>query len=226
MYAKIVIALLALLALTSSATAGTTVPLGTEVIGVWCYDRARDNYSRGTCRAARLLKVNADGWEVLGKKCSIQESRKDGAAYIATAKCHVEGSDAPRDAENFRIALTKGKLAARPDADSTKNAPSAPPSDGVEQWKSAIISRLERNKRYPPAALSRGESGIARVYFALDREGNVTSVRIMDSSGSAALDEEALDLVKRSSPFPAAPESFTRAPRFSVPIMFKKAGNE
>jgi hypothetical protein len=76
MYAKIVIALLALLALTSSATAGTTVPLGTEVTGMWCYDRARDNYSRGKCRAARLLKVNADGWEVLGKKCSIQESHR------------------------------------------------------------------------------------------------------------------------------------------------------
>jgi hypothetical protein len=166
MYAKIVVTLLALLALTSSATAGTTVPLGAEVTGVWCYDRARDNYSRGKCRAARLLKVDADGWEVLGKKCSIQESRKDGAAYMVTAKCHVEGSD---DAENFRIALTKGKLAIRPDADSTKNAPSAPPSDGVEQWKSAIISRLERNKRYPPAALSRGESGIARLLRARPR---------------------------------------------------------
>jgi TonB family protein len=221
MYAKIVIALLALPALTSSATAGTTVPLGTEVTGVRCYDRTRDNYSRGTCRAARLLKVNADGWEVLGKKCSIQESRKDGAAYIATAKCHVEGSDAPRDAENFRIALTKGKLAIRPDADSTKNAPSAPPSDDIEQWKSALVLRLERNKRHPPEALFRRKSATARVYFELDREGNVTSVRITDSSGSAALDEEALDLVKRSSPFPAPPESFTSALRITVPITFK-----
>jgi protein TonB len=74
--------------------------------------------------------------------------------------------------------------------------------------------------------LSRGESGTARVYFVLDREGNVTSVRIMDSSGSDMLDEEALDLVKRSSPFPAPPESFTSALRFSVPILFKKAGKE
>jgi TonB family protein len=199
----------------------TTVPLGNEVTGTWCYDRARDDYSRSTCDAARLLKVSADSWEVMGKRCSIQESRRDGAAYMATAKCLVEGSDAPRDAENFRIILTKGKLAIRPDVDPTKGAP-----DGVEQWKNALVSSLERNKRFPPEAVSRGESGTARVYFELDREGNVTSVRIIHSSGSAALDEEAIDLVRRCSPFPAPPKPMTGALRITVPIRFNKKSGE
>ncbi|XIA67377.1 energy transducer TonB [Bradyrhizobium sp. TZ2] len=44
--------------------------------------------------------------------------------------------------------------------------------------------------------------------FALDRKGLVTNARVIQSSGSNALDEEAVALLKRAQPFPAPPATF------------------
>src|SRR5689334_12774569 len=68
-------------------------------------------------------------------------------------------------------------------------------SNAIPAWKKLVVSALERNKRYPVAAQSRGEKGTAQLAFSLNRQGRVTSSRIIKSSGSAALDQETLDLV-------------------------------
>ena len=47
-------------------------------------------------------------------------------------------------------------------------------------------------------------SGIVQLSFSLDRQGHVTSSRIAKSSGSAALDEATLELVRRAGTVPAA----------------------
>ena len=72
-------------------------------------------------------------------------------------------------------------------------------------WKRQIVAILERNKRYPPQARARHEQGVPQLAFSIDREGHVLSSRIAMSSGSAALDEETLALLRRSEPFPAPP---------------------
>jgi len=41
--------------------------------------------------------------------------------------------------------------------------------------------------------------------FRIDRRGHLLTSRIVQSSGSAALDEETLALAKRAQPFPAPP---------------------
>ena len=41
------------------------------------------------------------------------------------------------------------------------------------------------------------------MFFSLDRQGRVVDSRVVPSSGAAALDEEALALVRRAQPFPA-----------------------
>lgn len=76
-------------------------------------------------------------------------------------------------------------------------------SNAIPTWRSSIAALLERNKRYPAGA--KNDRGIAQVVFSLDRKGRVVSSRIATSSGSAALDREALDMIQRAQPFPPPP---------------------
>ena len=91
----------------------------------------------------------------------------------------------------------------------------------IPTWKKLVVSALERNKRYPPAAQHRNEHGTAQLAFSLDRQGRVTASRIVKSSGSASLDQETLDLVRRAQPFPAPPAAMPGAQiDLTVPIRF------
>jgi protein TonB len=94
-------------------------------------------------------------------------------------------------------------------------------SNVVPTWTTRIVALLERNKRYPPAAQARGEQGVAQVFFSLDRQGRVIDSRITRSSGAAALDEEALALLRRAEPFPAPPAELAGPQvNLTVPIRF------
>ncbi len=93
--------------------------------------------------------------------------------------------------------------------------------NAIPNWRRLVVSALERNKRYPAAAQARGEKGTAQLAFSLDRQGKVTASRIVKSSGSAALDQETLDLVRRAQPFPAPPAAMAGAQiDLTVPIRF------
>jgi protein TonB len=94
-------------------------------------------------------------------------------------------------------------------------------SDAVPTWKSHILALLERHKRYPEAAQSRHQQGIAQVLFTLDRLGRVIHSRIVRSSGASMLDEEALALLLRAQPFPPPPPEVPgERVDLSVPIRF------
>ena len=94
-------------------------------------------------------------------------------------------------------------------------------SNAVPTWKTQIVALLERNKRYPAAAQSRREQGVAQVFFSLDRQGRVINSRIARSSGANALDEEALALLRRAQPFPAPPRELPgEHVDLTVPIRF------
>jgi protein TonB len=60
--------------------------------------------------------------------------------------------------------------------------------------------------RYPPDAAKRGESGIVRVTFAINKDGSVTDINMIESSGYPALDREVMRTL-RSMPKVALPES-------------------
>ena len=77
--------------------------------------------------------------------------------------------------------------------------------DALPNWKSQLAARLERFKRYPAEAQSRGESGVAQLSFSVDRSGGVHNVHIVRSSGSGLLDRETLSLVERAAPMPPPP---------------------
>ena len=119
-------------------------------------------------------------------------------------------ASAPSTAEN------KAERAAAP----TPGASSRNP-DAVPNWKSQLVARLERAKRYPSEAQSRGEQGVAQLAFSVDRGGGVHHARIVRSSGSGLLDEATLALVERAAPLPAPPPEISGAQiAISVPIRY------
>ena len=106
---------------------------------------------------------------------------------------------------------------------STTSAPTAASvrTASAVSWKRRIGLHLQRNKRYPAAAQARREHGIARVAFLVDRTGRVISSSVVQSSGSAALDRETLDLLQRAQPLPVPPPDVPGGPfSFSVPVRF------
>lgn len=101
-------------------------------------------------------------------------------------------------------------------------ASTAPPSpSAVPGWLSELVGRLRRAKRYPDTARARDEQGAAAVTFTIDRSGHVLSARLVRSSGSPALDEEAVEMVRRADPLPPMPSELPGSTlTLTVPVTF------
>jgi protein TonB len=94
-------------------------------------------------------------------------------------------------------------------------------ANAIPTWKRQVVGLLERHKRYPEAAQARNQHGIVELAFSLDRQGRVTTSRIAKSSGSSALDDATLDLVRRAQPFPPPPPELPgERVDLTVPIRF------
>ena len=88
--------------------------------------------------------------------------------------------------------------------------PVAPPPDaGAVKASSDYNARLQawllKHHRYPSQARAKRMEGTPLVQFTIDRSGRVLESRLYKSCGLPMLDEDAVKLVQRSSPFPAVP---------------------
>jgi TonB family protein len=101
----------------------------------------------------------------------------------------------------------------------TGPAPPASVPSATASWQQSLVARLAKVQRYP--AQVRGVQGVVSLAFTMDRHGKVVSSRIVKSSGSAVLDAEALDLIKRAAPLPPPPADIADSDlSFIVPIRF------
>jgi len=82
-------------------------------------------------------------------------------------------------------------------------------------WQRSLVAHINRYKRYPTEARAHRMTGIVTVEFMLDRRGQVLSSRVMHSSGSAVLDEEAIALLRRAAPLPTPPQ---KVPPEGIPL--------
>lgn len=78
-------------------------------------------------------------------------------------------------------------------------------SNGVAEWENSVLNKLEKMKRYPVVAQKMKQQDVVTVRFTLDSTGKVLNYRIENSQKFPLLDREALELIKRASPFPAPP---------------------
>ncbi len=93
-------------------------------------------------------------------------------------------------------------------------------AEGVKQaWVKDLVTRLNDQRRYPVLASDKG--GKAKVLFHLDRSGHLVSVALIESTGDAFLDEEALAMIERAQPIPAPPAEVAAGElTFIVPVVF------
>ncbi|SEF80425.1 energy transducer TonB family protein [Bosea lathyri] len=97
-------------------------------------------------------------------------------------------------------------------------ASSASPASSAS-WRGTLIAHLNRYKRFPGGA----SPGTVQVAFSIDRSGRVLSARLVRGSGDAALDEEAVSMIRRASPVPAPPDGLGGGTiALAVPVRFSR----
>lgn len=142
-------------------------------------------------------------------------------AEVVLPKPQLDEKEQPKEEEAKEPVRDKRETAAAEEVEFTTRqprveaqpAPSASPVKGMSPtvsraqsiWQKGLIDQLKRYKRYPPDAERRGVRGEVVVRFKVDETGQVIFSEILKSSGSSILDDEALALVKRASPFAAPP---------------------
>jgi periplasmic protein TonB len=95
--------------------------------------------------------------------------------------------------------------------------PAAPVPSRQSDYVSQLLARLERFREYPRSARLRRIEGQVVLELLIMADGQIASARVVAGSGHAALDDAALDMVRRAAPVPA-PHDGPLALR--VPVMF------
>ena len=121
---------------------------------------------------------------------------------------------------------TPKEVAPAPPAETVSKIPNIVPQEQLtqhlESYSSLLANAIAKYKQYPKIAQMRGWQGTVIADLEIDSKGTVISIKIKKSSTYEVLDNEALEMIKKASPFPAPPESL-RGKNFNVlvPISFK-----
>ena len=81
----------------------------------------------------------------------------------------------------------------------------APAQASDSDWNRRVSQLITANYSYPRSAQLRGEQGKAKIKIAISGTGKVVSVNLVQSSGSAILDREAVRIPMKVGSFPAPP---------------------
>jgi periplasmic protein TonB len=105
--------------------------------------------------------------------------------------------------------------------DSLSSAPAWAPTARV-RYEELLFAWMNRHKEYPMLAQRRGLQGGGVVRVRIDRQGRVLDRALVKGTGEAMLDQAALDMVRRSDPFPAVPDAYAGASfEFVAPIEYR-----
>lgn len=109
--------------------------------------------------------------------------------------------DVPRDTAEAEKAAPRDQAAPALSA-SAPGAVAKPKGGGLspDAYAKAVLKKVRSTKRKSGAG-----RGVAVVGFTVAADGALRQVQVLQSSGNAALDEVALDHIRRSAPFPAPP---------------------
>ena len=113
--------------------------------------------------------------------------------------------------------LSKKRVAALQKGGGAKGRKKAAGRAAIANYRGRVQSHLSRYKRSPGG----GQRGRAVVSFSISRSGGVSGVRLVRSSGNAAIDRATLAMVRRASPFPPIPAGGPGRMRFSVPVSYR-----
>jgi protein TonB len=80
-----------------------------------------------------------------------------------------------------------------------------------DDWKAELDRWVNTHKYYPQAAIEQNQQGNVAIEFTVDRQGNVSALKLLGSSGSPFLDQAWLGLFQQSQlpPFPPGTKANT-----------------
>jgi len=87
----------------------------------------------------------------------------------------------------------------------------------VNEYFLFIRERIVRSLVFPPAARRMGWSGRVLVSFIVCRDGQVSEIRIVESTGYPVLDRSVVDTIRKVAPFPKAPVEA----ELTMPIVYR-----
>ena len=92
----------------------------------------------------------------------------------------------------------------------------------TDSYTNQLTRAIAQQKKYPKIAQMRQWQGEVLLNIEIDPQGNLVKADILEESRYKILNNEAIDMVKRASPFPQPPEEL-RLKNFTVlvPISFK-----
>lgn len=92
----------------------------------------------------------------------------------------------------------------------------------TDSYTNQLTRAIAKQKKYPKIAQMRQWQGEVLLNIEIDPQGNLIKADILEESRYKILNNEAIDMVKRASPFPQPPEEL-RLKNFTVlvPISFK-----
>ena len=92
----------------------------------------------------------------------------------------------------------------------------------TDSYTNQLTMAIAKQKKYPKIAQMRQWQGEVLLNIEIDPQGNLVKADILEESRYKILNNEAIDMVKRASPFPQPPEEL-RLKNFTVlvPISFK-----
>ncbi|WP_082610079.1 energy transducer TonB [Bosea sp. Root381] len=125
----------------------------------------------------------------------------------------------PEKPQAERTTAPTAQAQAAPNAAAPTHGASSAPSVSPASWRGTLLAHLNRYKRFPSGA----NPGTVQVAFSIDRSGRVLSARLLSGSGSPALDEEAVAMIRRASPVPAPPAGLGGGTiALAVPVRFSR----
>jgi len=108
---------------------------------------------------------------------------------------------------------TSAKSTAAPVAGSSSNS-----VNQLADWRSQVVLKLQKVKRYPDSARVMQEEDTITVSFTILPDGKTSNIKIVKSQGFQDLEDEVTDMLVRASPMPPPPDG--KEITLLVPIAF------
>lgn len=142
-------------------------------------------------------------------------------AAVSVTPDNTATDQTPSEQVVARDALNTGNKAGDTPAVTMPNGAYGDSQQATDDYITHVRAWLARHKQYPQAARQAKAQGTAKLYLDIDSNGNVRAHRIVQSSGSPALDQAVEAMLARSLPLPAMPSASGRNRlEIVIPIVF------
>jgi protein TonB len=117
---------------------------------------------------------------------------------------------------------TAANVASAKNTSTTNNSAEFSDSDIWDEYGNNLQKLCERNKQYPAIAIRRGYEGSGKVLVKFSADGKASSIAIEKSTGQKSLDDQAIEMVRKSlSELPLPAKFIGKSFKISIPIEFK-----